>query len=139
MSADGTEPITVGQAYIDSRDVIARIAYLESVESDAETLDADLPEGEAQFGLDEAERQELTDLRELAEEGESLADWPYGETLIEDYEFENYARDLAQDIGAITGEEGWPANCIDWEKAASELQQDYTAISFGHCVYWGRS
>ena len=33
----------------------------------------------------------------------------------------------------------WPFNCIDWEKAAEELQQDYMSIDFDGVTYWMRS
>lgn len=105
---------------IDSRDVIERIKQLDGTE-------------------DGDEKTELAALVALAEEGESSPDWSYGETLIRDTYFKEYAQELADDIGAIDRNAKWPVNCIDWEEAASQLQQDYTSIDFDGVTYWIRS
>lgn len=65
-------------------------------------------------------------------------EWNSGLQLIADSYFETYAREFAEDIGAISGDERWPATCIDWEKAASELQYDYSSIDFDGETYWYR-
>lgn len=89
---------------------------------------------------DNEEAQELIALRALAEEAEGYApDWRHGEALIRDSYFEDYARDLAEDIGAINRDTSWPHTCIDWEKAASDLQHDYTSVDFDGVTYWIRS
>lgn len=49
--------------------------------------------------------------------------------FIPEYEFEQYAQDLAVDIGAINPQMNWPVTCIDWEEAAKELQMDYTTAT----------
>lgn len=134
--------ITNAEDVIDSRDVIARIeeltgerdAWVIGAPDGTETPD---PEGWAEANADEAE--ELTALEELAEQGSNCApDWEYGETLIRDSYFENYAQELADDIGAVNSDAKWPNNCIDWERAARELQQDYTSIDFDGVTYWIR-
>lgn len=124
---------------IDSRDVIDRIAELESIDIEAAEMDADLPEGVTQYGLDEAERQELDELRELAKQGEDSAeDWEYGATLIRYSSLRNYAMELAEELGAIPSEYTWPTSCIDWERATRELQMDYTAVDYAGVTYWVR-
>ena len=55
-------------------------------------------------------------------------EWPHGLTLIRDSYFETYAQELAEDIGALEKCDSWPATCIDWERAARELQQDYSMV-----------
>jgi len=65
-------------------------------------------------------------------------EWNHGLQLIADSYFETYAREFAEDIGAISGDERWPATCIDWEKAASELQMDYSCVDFDGETYWYR-
>lgn len=108
---------------IDSRDVIARI---EELETDIESID-------------ETERAELAILRALAEDAEGYApDWHHGETLIRDSYFEDYARDLADDICDLRSY-SWPFDCIDWSQAAAELRADYTAVEFDSVTYWIRS
>lgn len=130
---------------IDSRDVIARIEELESDYSDlleaAEGLDGDeLREAQAEINdWNDSEGLELEALRKLAKEGEDYApDWLHGETLIRDSYFEDYAQELAEDIGAINSNATWPNNCIDWERAARELRMDYTSIDFDGVTYWIR-
>lgn len=39
---------------------------------------------------------------------------------------EEFAQDMAENIGAIDRNASWPNNCIDWEHAASELMYDYS-------------
>jgi hypothetical protein len=85
------------------------------------------------------EEEELHELLELAEEGEGSPDWSYGETLIADSYFTEYAQQLAEDIGAISKESQWPNNHIDWEAAADALQQDYMCVSWGDQEYWIRA
>jgi antirestriction protein len=33
----------------------------------------------------------------------------------------DYAQQLAEDIGAVSGDESWPLSCVDWERAARDL------------------
>ena len=93
---------------------------------------------DAEADFDDDEREELKLLRELAEEGEGLSDWRHGETLIRESYFEEYARQLADDLGYLDSQKGWPFTCIDWEQAAKELEQDYTSLSFGDVTYLAR-
>lgn len=84
---------------------------------------------------------ELEKLRALVEEieanaGDSARD---GVTLIRDNYFETYARELADDIGAVNKDLSWPNNCIDWERAAEELKMDYSIVDHDGTDYWVRS
>ena len=153
-----------GQDIIDSRDIIARI---EELESDRETLvdavtdaketlsdaqddtSALSPEDkeDAQQAVTDAEEalaswedaEELKALQSLAEEAEGCGDWPDSKALIRDSYFQEYAEQLADDIGAIDSNATWPCNCIDWERAASELQYYYTSVDYDGVTYWVRS
>jgi hypothetical protein len=114
---------------IDSRDIIARIEELR-----AQVGDTTLPEEDVI-----ANTRELADLEALAKQGEDYAaDWAYGETLIRDSYFKTYAQELAEEIGAVSPSATWPNTCIDWDKAASELQWDYASVEFGSVTYWVR-
>jgi hypothetical protein len=106
---------------IDSRDITARIAELTALTEP-----------------DEYDTEELTKLKALAEEaGEDSRSWADGITLIRDTYFEDYAQELAEDIGAIDPKAGgWPLNCIDWGRAAEELKVDYQCVSFDGEDYW---
>lgn len=141
-----THEISNSDDVIDSRDVIARIKELEESMADAqEEKDGDLETMEdgteiytsVDFGEDE--HNELKQLQTLADEASGYAaDWQYGETLIRDSYFEEYAQELAEDCGMIQKGAQWPNNCIDWEEAAKQLQQDYTSVEFGDVTYWIR-
>lgn len=151
---------------IDSRDIIERIEELESerenlslVLEDAEEKlnglieDKDSPEDDFETAkedvktakaalkdFDESEDgRELKTLQNVAEQCEGYGDWSYGEALIRESYFEDYARELAEDIGAINRDAQWPNNCIDWEQAARELKVDYTEIDFDGISYYMRA
>lgn len=64
-------------------------------------------------------------------------DW-YGSGLIRDSYFEDHARELADDIGAVKADETWPNNFIDWEAAAEALKQDYTEVEIDGTTYYYR-
>lgn len=119
----GADEFDFNADVFDSRDVIDRIAYLETCDY------ADLTD---------EEKQELDDLREFADDAQSVPDWQYGETFIADHYFENYARELATDIGAINEDAGWPNSYIDWEAAADALRIDYTGFELRGNTYWAR-
>lgn len=105
-----------GAGFIDSRDLTDTLSELEERPS-------------SERGDDE---QELVDaIRELA--GSGIEDWEYGATLIRADHFIGYARELAQDIGRVSGNKDWPLNHVDWARAADELQADYALVDFlGH-------
>lgn len=142
---------------IDSRDVIERIDELDSALRDACTTEIhdssdDVPELTDQNFAEwlqttvnddnheyQDDARELLALRALADEADGCADWKYGEALIRDSYFEQYARDMADDIGAIQKNATWPNNYIDWEAATEALQQDYTSVDFDGVTYWIRS
>ncbi len=137
---------------IDSRDIIARIAELEAARDDAaeryrwaiNAYEAESdPENSApnltDFQMDEDDTAELAALLALEADAEGYADdWRYGVTLIRDSYFEDYARELAEEIGAMDPNASWPLTCIDWAEAARQLQQDYTAVEFDGVTYWVR-
>lgn len=120
--------VALGDDIIDSRDVETRIAELEAQDSEDDGS-----------GLDEWEREELVQLSELRDDARDYsADWQYGATLILDAYFEDYARQFAEDIGAINDEHGWPMDYIDWERAADALKMDYSRVDVGDYTYWVR-
>ena len=83
------------------------------------------------------EEEELEQLFELESElGMTLeaADQNGAIFIDEDY-FEDYARELAYDIGAIDSDSAWPCTHIDWEAAADELRMDYTEVEYEGSTY----
>jgi hypothetical protein len=90
------------------------------------------------------DRDELDLLTEVRSEGENSPDWSWGETLIKDSYFTEYAEQLANDVCEFPKEfqsGQWPFNHmeIDWESAAQELQSDYFDISAGGETYYIRA
>ena len=117
--------ITNREDIIDSREITERIEYLEKLEDDDK--------------LEDYEVEELNNLRNLQDQWYSNESWTkYGVTLIKDDYFEDYAREFAEDIGAISKDTEWPNTCIDWERASDELKNDYTLIDFDGVDYFAR-
>jgi antirestriction protein len=120
---------------------------LEAAEDDADrdtaqqaldAAEAELAEVLAASEGDEHEddRNELAALEALAKEGEDYAaDWSHGESLIRESYFVQYAEELANDIGAVKSDAGWPNGFIDWEKAADALKIDYSEVDFDGVTY----
>lgn len=111
---------------IDSRDLLERL----------DTLD----EGWEAGLLTDDEADERRALTELKAETEGYAgdNWRDGVTFIADLYFEQYAEELADDIGAIDKGARWPVNHIDWKAAADDLRQDYTECEIYGVSYWYR-
>ena len=85
---------------------------------------------------DGEEHKSIADL----EEEINSSEWRHGLQLIADSYFTQYAEELAEDLGITSSKfQDWPYNCIDWEKAASELQYDYSCVDFDGETYWYRS
>jgi antirestriction protein len=99
--------------YIDTRDLVEKLE------------DEDLPAEER------AEIETLID--EIGPEAH------HGELLIPVDDFTNYARELADDLGLLPDGGRWPSYCIDWERAARELAQDYSLVTFQGTDYYVRN
>jgi hypothetical protein len=84
---------------------------------------------EVQEGIEEFYklREILNSLASYSGNEQWRGDW-YPLMLIRDSHFEDYAQELAEDIGSIQKNPQWPYTCIDWAQAAKELQQYYSSI-----------
>ena len=151
------DSISNSDNFIDSRDIIARIEELqECIASDLEniTLPDELKEvvlsntdyldsllglidDDSDMALYASDVKELISLLKVAEQGEGYGDWEHGETLIRDSYFEDYAQELAEDIGYVQRDVYWPV--IDWKATAEALKMDYTPIDFDGVEYWIRA
>lgn len=142
---------------IDMEEITNRVDELRSereelqsaIEEAGDSQEASMPEPEQEARMnfacwEEDNAEELAELEELLEELRGAGggdhqwegDW-YPRELIADYDFEDYARELAEDIGAVKADAGWPNNCIDWKQAARELAMDYSMVTFrGTDYYW---
>jgi hypothetical protein len=105
-----------------------------------EVLDAEsgLEAAESDFGTIEAD--ELKQLEALRDEiGESRGKInDEGGPFVHENDFEEYAQELAEDIGAIDRNASWPLGCIDWERAADELKMDYSSVEWNGDTYFYR-
>jgi antirestriction protein len=107
----------------------------------ADELDALRASREAD-DTDRADDDRLSSLEALEDElgGElRIVGENYEPTMILKSTFVEYARELAEDIGAIPDGNTWPLYCIDWERAADELRMDYTSVRFDGDDYLIRS
>ncbi len=112
-----------GQNMFDSCNIEERINELTTeLENETETESSD----------DQTELSELIEFRDDV----SSTDWEDCIVFINEDYFENYARELAEDIGAISRDADWPTSCIDWGRAAQEVQIDYTSVEFGNTTYY---
>ena len=138
--------ISNDQNVIDSREVEERIEELEEMLQESmdeqglnlellvfakmlSTLDHDIS----------SEADEYISLVDLRDECGGLPDWEYGQTLIHEDHFTDYAMELAEDTGMVARDAGWPNRHIDWQAAAEELQNDYTTVNFAGATYWTRA
>jgi hypothetical protein len=85
------------------------------------------------------ESYELAAMETFAVDASGASDWQYGAQFIREDEFEDYAREFAEDIGAIDRNAGWPACHIDWPAAAASLKQDYSEFEFDGTTYLARA
>lgn len=76
---------------------------------------------------------------EAVRDGMGASTFDEGSLLIPEGEFTEYAQDLAEEIGAIDSDAGWPSGYIDWEAAADALRVDYTEIGLGDDSYLFRA
>ena len=108
-------------------------SHAEEVETAKSNLES------ARDEMDGDEREELRVLSDLADEASGSPDWRYGEILIRDSYFTEYAQQLAEDCGMVDDSNRWPGRCIDWEAAADELKMDYFSVDYDGVEYWIRA
>ena len=123
---------------IDLRDLRQRLEELEEMTEERPiegSEDEDDPETETVSIRDEDEEAEMISLKSFLDDIDGRCDGP----LIRDDYFEEYAQQLADDIGAVDRDVGWPLTCIDWEQAANELQSDYSSAEWDGVTYWYQS
>lgn len=113
------------QDIIDVRDIIERIEELEGDDDDG-----DAAELATLMAI-------MEDIKGAGGDEQWRGDW-YPVTLIRNSHFTDYAQELAEECGMIDPNATWPANCIDWDYAARELQYDYTSTDIDGVTYYFR-
>ena len=84
--------------------------------------------------------EELEELEELETLENEISDFRHGETMIPESDFEDYARQFAEDIhGRAIRDASWPFTCIDWTEAADELRMDYSEVEYQGTTYLVRA
>lgn len=109
--------------------------YIDEHETD-ENPEGDLDIADAQARC-KVIRTVLDELRGSGGDHQWKGDW-YPGYLVSDMHFQDYAQQLAEDIGAIPDNLSWPCSCIDWAQAARELRHDYSSIEVEGVTYWYR-
>lgn len=125
---------------IDVRDIIARIEHLEPIRTagPVDLGDDNDTDQDSLFSELDALESIMADLKGMGGDEQWRGDW-YPLTLISDYYFEEYARELAEDIsGPELREAAWPFSYIDWGAAADALRQDYSSVEVDGRTYWTR-
>ncbi len=117
------DEITGREDLLDPRDIAERLKYLTSERDELESSQ-----------LDEFLEDEIGSLQGVVDEG-------IDDILVHEDYFQEYAEELAMDIGAIDRSQRnhWPYTCLDWEQAAEELKQDYSVIDIRGGTYYYRS
>lgn len=124
---------------IDMEEITARV---DELRDDRDAYNEKMGDPDAWARIGDGEPEELAELEALLEElrgaGGGDHQWEgnwYPRELIDAEDFEEYAEELANDCYDIP--DTWPHRCIDWAKAAEELAQDYSMVSFrGSDYYW---
>lgn len=82
--------------------------------------------------------EEIEHIEEIDQiESELGSEFDYGVTLIQNEDFEEYTRELLEEIGYIPKDfPTWIE--IDWEATARNVEQDYTAVTYQGIDYLGR-
>ncbi len=119
-----------------------RAALVANGNASAEELEeADNVLESAEDGFGEDEQAELARLEALRDDIGSKGDCISDDSgpFVHEADFTDYARELAEDIGAISRNADWPLSFIDWDRAADALKTDYSVVSWQGDDYLYRS
>lgn len=80
---------------------------------------------------------ELEDIEAIDDlENEIGSEWNYGVTLIDENDFEDYAKDLVIDWGDLPSNiPSYIENNINWSGVADDLKVDYTEVNYKDGTY----
>lgn len=150
MTTTATTPICNFADMLDSRDIIARIEWLEEDrETHADSIaaaseyadespeyDALMTTGRADWDATSPDADERAALTALAKECEGVRDWEDGAELIRASYFTEYVQEMLESCGDLPRV---PCIHIDWEATARDFAYDYYSVEFGGVSYWVRS
>ena len=153
MTTTATTPIDNFADMLDSRDIIARIEWLqEDRETHADSIaaaseyaeespeyDALMTTGRADWDATHPDAEELYALTALAKECEGVRDWEDGAEVIRASYFTEYVQDMLESCGDVPRDLS-PCIHIDWDATARDFALcDYYSVEFGDVSYWVRS
>jgi len=140
---------------IDSRDIEKVIEELESdietyVEEEKEWEEEHIDSNEqlAETAHTDKQVEDYEDTKEFLaaligiRDEVNSSEWDYGLTLIADSHFEDYCKELADDLGYLGSrqEEHNPLlDCIDWEQWADMCRQDYSSVEIDGTTFYYRN
>lgn len=82
-------------------------------------------------------KEELDELERINDECSGYGDWEHGEAMISEDYFEDYAQELAEELGAVGKNSSWIV--IDWESTANNLKQDYSEVEIDGKTWYYRA
>ena len=115
--------------YLDLRDLADEYTALKERTEDEDKINP----------LDEQEQERLEALKALDDQLTDMGEYADNEsTMIPEYDFQEYAEELADDLGYLP-REGRDSNplfsFIDWEGWADYLKSDYSEVTFDGSTY----
>jgi hypothetical protein len=119
---EAKEALTDAEASLETARLTHDEETIEQAEVEVEEYQSDVDEAE----LDSDDTKELEELKGLKEE---ISEWHSGTTLIPESDFEDYSRDLCEDIGDIPKD--FPDYIvINWKATSNNLRADYSEIEY---------
>jgi hypothetical protein len=109
-----------------------------------ERADPDEEEPEAPEAPDELEefdsdKKELLETLEALKEDMDLRRWHDGVAFVNESYFEEFAKNEAEELGYLANVKGNPLeDCIDWEKWADKVKDDYSTADIGSSMFYYR-
>ncbi len=124
---------------LDTQEIYNNMCELESLQNAIDGLKEELKE--LQEEIDE-KQEEISDAIQALKDFEESCGYTQEDientfdgikrwkdvVFITESDFPRYVRTVAEDCQDIPT--GWPFNCIDWDRAADELQLDYSSLDW---------
>ena len=70
---------------------------------------------------------------------DTVSEFSFGETLIPNYDFTEYCKDMAKDCYDLGNVPGFIRDNINWDGVASDLEVDYSSVTYQGVSYLVRA
>jgi hypothetical protein len=127
------------QNTISSLEVIAQLEFLQADRAKLAqgwTEESGTPTPTAVSIWDKHYGNELAMWEKLNDQLSRFPHWASGTALIRDSYFLAYAREQAFDLGDLKRDAKLINVCVDWDKVADLLKQDYFQVDIDGVTYW---